>query len=256
VDEARSKQLRTEVTELAARWWAGEAEVTRTFFSQPRTKEEHLRWLRLQAHKELQPKPNGIIVRLMNEVRADYDNLEHGVTRTDLLHKIQFLEEEFRHYVLFADVIDYLTGQHMTTEELQNYSLPEDERLGDLRKGFAEKYGALGRFASSFCEGGGASLYYEGMQIGGDPLSDKIAVACRGVYEDEVEHAEVGAIGLEHGAHSEEEWAAARMMVEEISKQRVRMRNEQFGFVLSDERVKEIDAGHIELPDRYKALLV
>src|SRR5215203_1156187 len=234
VDEIRARKRRNELTEFASRWWAGEAEVTRTFFSQPRSKDEHLRWLRMQAYKELQPRPNGIIIRLINELKNDYDMLEHGVDRHDFLHKIQFLEEEFRHYQLFADVVDYLTGQKMSAEE----------------------HGALARFASSFCEGGGASLYYEGMQVGGDELHDLIAKACRGVYEDEIEHAEQGASGLERGDWTDEQWALAKDMVEAISKQRVRMRNDQFGHVLSEERLREIDEGKIELPERYKALLV
>src|SRR5215203_467174 len=256
VDEIRARKRRNELTEFASRWWAGEAEVTRTFFSQPRSKDEHLRWLRMQAYKELQPRPNGIIIRLINELKNDYDMLEHGVDRHDFLHKIQFLEEEFRHYQLFADVVDYLTGQKMTTEELAQYEVPEEGRLRELRTSLAEEHGALARFASSFCEGGGASLYYEGMQVGGDELHDLIAKACRGVYEDEIEHAEQGASGLERGDWTDEQWALAKDMVEAISKQRVRMRNDQFGHVLSEERLREIDEGKIELPERYKALLV
>ena len=33
VDEIRARERRNELTEFASRWWAGEAEVTRTFFS-------------------------------------------------------------------------------------------------------------------------------------------------------------------------------------------------------------------------------
>jgi hypothetical protein len=230
--------------------------VTRTFFSRPRTKDEHLRWLRLQAFKELQPRPGGIIERFIETLRKEFAGLEHTVERHAMLHNMQFLEEEFRHYVLFADVIDDLTGERLTPEELARYELPEEVKLRELRQGFIKEHGELARFASSFCEGGGASLFYEGMQIGGDELSDKIAAACRGVYEDEIEHAEQGAEGLGGTVRSEEEWAKARAMVEAISRQRVRMRNEQFGFPLSGDRLAEIDAGRIALPERFQALLV
>ncbi|MFN0073119.1 MAG: hypothetical protein ACKVVP_16675 [Chloroflexota bacterium] len=256
MDELRARRLRNELTEFASRWWAGEAEVTRTFFSQPRRKDEHLRWLRMQAFKELQPRPNGIIIRLISELKDEYDRLEHGVERHDFLHKIQFLEEEFRHYQLFADVVDHLTGQQITPSELSTYEVPEEAKLRELRTSLMKEHGELARFASSFCEGGGASLYYEGMQVGGDPLHDMIATACRGVYEDEIEHAEQGASGLERGEWSDEQWALAKSMVEAISKQRVRMRNDQFGHVLSAQRLTEIDEGKIDLPERYKALLV
>ena len=59
------------------------------------------------------------------------------------------------------------------------------------------------------------------MQVGGDELHDLIATACRGVYEDEIEHAEQGASGLERGEWSDEQWALAKDMVEAISRQRV-----------------------------------
>ena len=35
-----------ELVAIASPYWAGEFEVVRTYFSQPRTKQEHIRWLR------------------------------------------------------------------------------------------------------------------------------------------------------------------------------------------------------------------
>lgn len=256
MDQDRARHLRNELTEYASRWWAGEAEVARVFFGQQRSRDEHLRWLRLQAFKELQPRSDGIIKRNVEKLLRDYDGLDHAVSRSDYLYTIQFLEEEFRHYVLFADVIDYLTGERLTPEELARYELSEEANLREMRRAFMDTEGELARFASSFCEGGGASIFYEGMQIGGDPLSDRIAVACRGVYEDEIDHAEHGADELGRGARTEDDWARARHMVEEISGQRLRMRNEQFGYPLSDDRVRQIAVGQIDLPERFRALLV
>src|SRR5437016_4474138 len=100
MDEQERRRRGNELLEYASRWWAGEAEVTRTFFSRPRSADEHLRWLRLQAYKELQPRPDGIIVRNVDKLRADYDGLERQVDRHDYLGHLQFVLEEFRHYVL------------------------------------------------------------------------------------------------------------------------------------------------------------
>ena len=256
LDDARARQLRNELTSYASRYWAGEAEVAHTFFAQPRSAEEHLRWLRLQAYKELQPRRDGLILRLVDKLRTDYPNLEHGAGRDDFLYTIQFLEEEFRHYVLFADVIESIAGEHVTPESLTPHELAGEHALRMLRHGYIEEHGDLARFASTFCEGGGASIFYEGQQIGGDPLSDQIAVACKGVYDDEIDHAAHGADDLNAGAKTEEDWALAKEMVVTISESRVRMRNEQFGFPLSDERLAEIADGKIDLPERFKALLV
>jgi hypothetical protein len=255
MDEQRKLELRNEMTRFASRYWAGEAEVANTFFSQDRTAEEHLRWLRLQAYKELQPRTDGIIIKLIEKLMADYDKLEHGVDRHDMLHTTQFLEEEFRHYVLFADVIDHITGENVTPQELVDYELEGETTLRALRKAYADKHGALARFASSFCEGGGASIYYEGMLMTGSPLAEHIALACKGVYEDEVGHAAHGAADLSSAADTEEDWTLAKEIIAAISEQRVRMRNEQFGFPMSDARFAEMVAGTIEIPDRYAALL-
>ena len=70
-----------------------------------------------------------------------------------------------------------------------------------------------------------------------------IAAACRSVYEDEIEHAHHGVEDMVALEPTEEDWALAWQMVEDISRQRVRMRNEQFNFPLSEARLEEIGGG-------------
>jgi len=256
VDQLQATQMGQHLLEYVSRWWAGEAEVARTFFSRPHPPEEHLRWLRLQAFKELQPRPNGIIIRNVEKLRTEYQDLERGVDRRAYLGTLQFVLEEFRHYVLFADVIDEITGDRLMPEELATYELPEERKLRDVRETAMRQWGELARCASSFCEGGGASIFYEGMQIGGDSLREHIAAACRSVYEDEIDHARHGVQDLVRVARTADDWATAHRLVEAISRQRLRMRNEQFGFPLSEERLEAIAQGKIELPERFQALLV
>ena len=256
MDEQDIKDRRNALTHFASRYWAGEAEVARTFFSAKRSPQEHLRWLWLQAYKELQPRPDGLILRLVDQIKDGYAVLEVDQGRAEYLETIKFLEEEFRHYVVFADVIESITGEHITTDVLATYEYPEEHSLRMLRQGYIKQHGRLARFASSFCEGGGASIFFEGMHIGGDELSEQIAAACRNVHDDEVGHAEHGAENLHEGAQTEDEWQLAGEMVEAISRQRLRMRNEQFGFVLSEDRVNDIGDGNIELPDRLRQFLV
>lgn len=254
-DETERRRLGGDQLRFASRWWAGESEVARTFFSQPHSKQEHLRWLRHQAYKELQPRSDGLILRLVEKLGAEYPALEHGVDRSSYLRTMQFLLEEFRHYVLFADVIDAITGEKLTTEELVAYELPEERKLREIRESSFVRWGDLARSASSFCEGGGASIFYEGMQATGDPLSKMISAACESVYRDEMDHAHHGVEDLVRVAQTESDWEAARSLIEQISRQRLRMRNEQFGFPVTEERVEEIGRGEIELPERFQALL-
>lgn len=256
MDQEEARRRGNELLRFASRWWAGEAEVAKSFFSAKRAPEEHLRWLRMQAFKELQPKPHGLIERLVLQLKDEFYTLERGTDRAGYLGTINFLMEEFRHYVLFADAVDAITGAKLTTEELAGYEVPEERNLSELRRSYIAKHGALARAASSFCEGGGASLYYEGMQISGDPISAQIAAACRSVYEDEIDHAHHGVEAMVELARTEADWTAAWEMVEAISRQRLRMRNQQFGHPLSETRLQEIAEGKIELPERFQALLV
>ncbi|MEE9550670.1 MAG: hypothetical protein V3W08_09790, partial [Candidatus Binatia bacterium] len=60
--EQGDQTLRRRMEELqgaALQWWAGEAEVVRVYFSRKRTKEDDIRWLTLQAAREL-----GTVARL------------------------------------------------------------------------------------------------------------------------------------------------------------------------------------------------
>ena len=55
------------------RWWAGEAEVVRVYFSNPRTREDDLRWLKLQAAREL-----GTVERLLEALPDDLARYRNG----------------------------------------------------------------------------------------------------------------------------------------------------------------------------------
>ena len=144
MNDEQARERRNDLTRYASRFWAGEAEIARTFFSQPRAPEEHLRWLRVQAYKELQPRPDGIILRNIDQLSDNYPALEQSVSRADFLYNIQFLEEEFRHYVVFADVIDYITGAHLTTTELATYDIEGERELRAVRRRCYDEHGELG----------------------------------------------------------------------------------------------------------------
>ena len=125
-------------------------------------------------------------------------------------------------------------------------SSPRTAGFRQVRQGFREQRGALGELAVGFTEGGGSSFFYEGRKIGGDPVSEQIAQACQVVFEDELEHSEHGAHGLEQQLDTEEEWAGVREMVVAICQQRLRMRYEMFGLPVDEQRIAEVTEGKIE----------
>lgn len=89
-------------------------------------------------------------------------------------------------------------------------------------------------------------MYIAGAQIKGGDLEARIASAFRQIVNDEIGHMQSGARGLARVVKTDEDFATVKQMVREVSRQRVRMRNDMFGNPLSAERLREIDEGKIE----------
>ena len=251
MDERRKAELARQMADLAHSFWAGEAEICRTFWSVPRSAEEQAHWLRLQVFKEmygsgLHANPDGLIRGFLDDLRSDLDRLETRADREEYDRSLRVLREEFSHFRLFADVLEGITGAPVNLADLQTWQLAEDRKLAEVRQSARERDGRLGALAVGFTEGGGSSFFYVGRDIGGDPVSDRIAQACRVVFGDELEHGEHGAHELEAALEAEEEWAQVREMVVAICQQRLRMRYEMFGLPIDEQRIAEITEGKIE----------
>jgi hypothetical protein len=65
------------------------------------------------------------------------------------------------------------------------------------------------------------------------------------VYDDEIGHMRSGFIGLAKQDLAAAEWDEVAAMTKKILLQRIHMRNEQFSYPLSTQRIKAIDAGDI-----------
>jgi hypothetical protein len=79
-----------EVLQRVNRYWAGEAEVAATFFKGPRTKEEHLRWLKSQMVREL-GWPDGRLTRVIEA----YKKVEKEMDR-HMVHDVLINASEWR----------------------------------------------------------------------------------------------------------------------------------------------------------------
>ena len=239
------------LVDLAAPYWAGEAEVVWTYFQNPkRTKETDLLWLRRQCFKEIWgsgvgDKKKGLFQGPVAYLSAVFDKIDSEVDRHEVLDVIDDLRTEFFHYCLFADVYDFLSGERLNPQQLTGWAA--DDELARLRYEYREQRGRLGYFAVRFTEGGYCSMYSAGMRLAGSgELNDRIAKACAQVYNDEVGHMRAGFVGLSRQELSPAEWDEIAAMTTRILLQRIHMRNEQFSFPLLAERIRAIDAGDIE----------
>lgn len=260
VDTARASEVAAlglvkgrigEVLQRVNRYWAGEAEVAAAFFSGPHTADEHLRWLKSQMVREL-GWPDGRLSRLAEA----YKSVERETDRHRVHTLFMTAEEEYSHYVVLADIAEAAAGRRILPEEIMdNKDLPEWKALDQVRTREADWDSAV----SGFHEGGGLGIYYTAMHlqpIEGDPYRPQIAAAMGMIYDDEIEHAARGFRDVVRVAATAAEamWQRVVQKVELIGYHRVRMRNEQFGFPLPEERVQEIREGKISpyippLPD-------
>jgi hypothetical protein len=240
-----------------ARWWAGEAEVVRTYFSQPRTAADDAHWLKLQASREL-----GAAARQANEAPALFEAVEATVDRHDLEAAVRVVYEEVRHYRLLADILEEVTGAKPKAAELLAYAGTLKERVGhrDLPalcehiavvKKLVEKYGELTETVLKFFEGGGAAIFYSGSRLLEYPyisysngaVERKIAAAMKIIFEDEMRHGPIHIPDVAAQLRSDADFRAAEDIVATKAKAHLRLRNETFGYPLTEERMQEIDGG-------------
>ena len=251
MDEQRKAGLASEINEMGQRFWAGEAEICRTFWSEPRTREQQAHWLRLQVFKEmygsgLTGNPGGLIRSFLEELRDQLETVEDRGERDEFERSLRVLREEFNHYRLFADALESASGEPVRQSDLKGWQTDHDRKLQRVRQEIRESGYEHAQLAIMFTEGGGSAFFLEGQKIGGDSISDQIANACRTVYTDELEHGEHGALDLEKALDSEEDWAKVRDMIVAICQQRLRMRYDMFGLAVDEDRIQEITEGKIE----------
>ncbi|TAK01238.1 hypothetical protein EPO44_09165 [bacterium] len=256
MDVTLSERIRS-LQEAPARWWAGEAEVVRVYFSRKRTKEDDIRWLTLQAAREL-----GTACRQLEDAPAMLASIEESVDRHEFEGAMRSIYEEARHYRLLADILESLTGQKVKPKALLPYSGTLKERKGhpelpamtaeiQVTKRLYEQYGELAAAALSFFEGGGAAIFYSGSRILHYPyvsysngeIEKKIAAAMKVIFEDEMRHGPVHIPEAAKKLQTNEDFFLARSIIESKAKAHLRLRNETFSYPLTDKRMQEIDDG-------------
>jgi hypothetical protein len=236
VADARPEMRR--LVDVAAPYWAGEAEIVRTYFARPRSRDEHLYFLRAQAHKETRH------LRALPQHQQD----ELVATGTVADHPegpagARKLGEEMKHFRLLMDLMTEVAGTPASLADLRE--LPEETKLQALRQPYREG-SALDQAIANFTEGGGGAIYWVLARLEGGEFERRAAAVFRVIWDDEIVHGpgEIHTIG--RLATTAADWERAREVVRAICHQRLHMRNEMFGFPLSPARIAEIAAGEIE----------
>jgi hypothetical protein len=237
---------------LAQRYWAAEADVVRAYFKKPRSKKRHLSWLRAQAFKE-----HSAIKPLLEALVKLYPYMNQGEDRHQYEELIEKLADETKHARLIMDLIEEVTGKKVTPKDL--LWLPEDKKLAKVRGRYSKTYAGLlhgsekpttseirrkdedlERATITLTEGGGGALYQVCRHINGSKLERKIAAAFKVIYRDEMKHKNAGSHALPKLIHDGSDYERAAKIIRTVLAQRLRMRNEQFGFPLAKRRMQKI----------------
>jgi hypothetical protein len=175
------------------------------------------------------------------------------------------LADETRHATLIIDLIEEISGQKLGPENLP--WLPEDKRLAAVRARYSKTYAGLlhgsetitakevrrkdeelERAAITLTEGGGGALYDVCKNLTGNRFKAKIASVFAEIHSDETKHKNVGAHELARLVRSRKDYRRAAEIIRRVSEQRLRMRNEQFAFPLSQRRIRELQQGLNTIP--------
>jgi hypothetical protein len=238
------KNIEQELIGTALPYWETEATIVRQFFRSEPTLEEHIFWLKAQLWKELHP-VDGYFTGLhkeLNNLAASFPEIDKTIERHQYHSLLEQLTQEFNHYVLMADVLEYLLGHPVSAED--TFQLPQEKKLGDIRRGYANSGSAVDKAAVLVTEGGGARMFREGRKLKGGRLERMIARAMEVVYQDEKTHYKEAAREAARAVRNKQDLARMKKAVQQVSLQRVYMRNEMFKEPLTSSEIESRLAAH------------
>jgi hypothetical protein len=243
----------TTLTQLARNYAAAERAVIAAFFEKPRKRSDHLRWLRAQAFKEY-----SAIKPIFTALAKLYPEIDRGIDRHDYEELTEKLADETKHARLVMDLLQDLSGKKVTFKDL--LWLPEDKKLAKIRARYSASYATLlhgagkisateirrqderlERAAITLTEGGGGALYQVCSKLKKSGTEAKIAKVFHEILRDEVGHKDSGGRALAPLVKTQAAFARAATIICEVSGQRLRMRNEQFGFPLHRNELIALD---------------
>lgn len=230
-------QIKKILIDTAYPYWEAEAEIARRFY-RTASRDDHAFYLRAQLWKELHPVDgyfNGLHKELANLVEM-FPRVEKDVDRHQFHFAMMQLTQEFNHYVVLADILEHLLGRRIAAGD--TVQLPEEKKLGDLRRRYVNSGSAIDRAAVGLTEGGGARLFREGAKLKGDRLATMTAKAMKVIYDDEKDHYQVMAGEATKLIKTGRDLTRMQAAVRAISRQRVAMRNEMFRAPMSDAQIE------------------
>ncbi len=244
----RQPDYEAELIAVAKPFWDAEAEITRRFFAGKPSREHYLRYLKAAVYKELNPVIGyGATTGYANGLHMEFDSLvdrfnglDRDVARRDMLARLEMMTEEFEHYVVLAEVLEFVLGRALTPDDPEQ--LPEDQKLNDMRRGYVESGDPCLTAVMGLTEGGGSSTFREASKLTGGEIEERLAAAMTVIHRDEENHYLDAAAAAAAAVRSGDDLDCMKRALLEVSIQRVRMRNEMFSEPMTDAEIDQLVA--------------
>ncbi|MGH7887117.1 MAG: hypothetical protein ACREPG_04580 [Candidatus Binatia bacterium] len=243
----------TKLTQLARAYTDAECAIIAAYFNKPRKRADHLRWLRAQAFKEY-----SAIKPIFTALAKLYPEIDRGIDRHDYEELTEKLADETKHARLVMDLLEEISGKKVTSKDL--LWLPQDKRLAKIRARYSPSYAtllhgagritakeirrrdeSLERAAITLTEGGGGALYQVCSKLKKSGTEAKFAKVFDEILLDEVGHKDGGGRALARLVTTQAAFERAAKIICEVSAQRLRMRNEQFGLPVNTRELAALD---------------
>jgi rubrerythrin len=243
----------SQLTKLARAYRTAEEAIVSAYFKKPRRRTDHVHWLRAQAFKEY-----SAIKPILTALAKLYPEIDRGIDRHDFEELTEKIGDETRHARLIMDLLEEITGRKVTFADL--LWLPEDRKLATIRARYSKSYATLlhgsgvirareinrkdeklERAAITLTEGGGGALYAVCRKLKKKDIEAKIAAVFDQIHRDELNHKNSGQHALANIVRTKGAFERAARIICEVSRQRLRMRNEQFGSPMSDRAITDLD---------------
>lgn len=253
------ERARRRLKAIVEQYAAGEAEVVRAYFSQPRTNEEHLEMLLKQMGREIQ------VRKWMGQAGEMARELERTTDRHSYQELLRQVSDEVQHYVLLADLAEWLAGGPLPADRLLAYEVvaryrpdrPEEEmynprlpaanhNLDVGRQLITALEPERGSELMHLAEGGGGGAFVECSRVTGDEFRDRLGATMRSIVRDELRHGpdRIDAY-VDRWIQTEEQLETDAFWLKAFMAGHLRVRNEIWGHPLPEERLAAIDRGEV-----------
>lgn len=259
--ESLQERASRELAKLAAQFAAAETELVDTYYNNgKRTQQTDAHWSKKQSGRELES-----AVTSVEKLMAHWQAAKNGEVTFD---RRWFEEElwrgtqEMNHANVYLDYFEGTTGETADCAEIyrrfnrwdpdpSSDNISEWMKLAELFKQqekLAEKDPAMELVAANgLLEGGSCGLFYALSKINGEERDVRLAEGNKNVLRDERGHGPANVYWVPELIKTEADLETVKKHLIERGKQRLRMRNEQFSFPISEERIEQMAAGDVDL---------